>query len=192
MEALKLQYYTYEEYTKWPEQPRYELIDGTPYLMAAPNRIHAEITKNLFRCIDRYLRDKPCEPYFAPMDVRLFADAFTNGDTVVQPDVFVVCDKNKLDKKGVKGVPDFIIEILSPGSGKMDKMIKFNKYEQAGVPELWIVDPVHQIVTVYILNKGKYARAVEYCHEDIILVNVISGLKIDLREIFPPQEDIEE
>ena len=189
MEALQLKRYTYEEYAKWPEQPRYELIDGIPYLMASPGRKHQEISSNLMIEIGSKLKGKPCKPYHAPFDVRLFPTPFGGGDTVVQPDILVICDKSKLDDRGAKGAPEFVIEILSPSSGKMDEIIKKKKYEQAGVLEYWVIDPVHRIVSVYLLKNGAYAPAIKYTPEDVVPVTVIPGLEIDLAEIFPPLEE---
>lgn len=119
--------------------------------------------------------------FIAPFDVRLNAD--NTDDTVVQPDVFVVCDKSKLDGKSCKGVPDMIIEVLSPSSLGRDKVLKFNKYQKAGVLEYWIVDPEGRNVTVHVLKNGEYMSKA-YGDEETAPVNVLDGCQINLREVF--------
>jgi len=198
MEALQLdalKKYTYEDYEKWPEYPRYELIDGVPYMMAAPTRAHQEILINLSGEFYIQLKGKKCKPYISPFDVRLFPTVFSGGKTVVQPDFLIVCDHNKLDDKGAKGGPEFVVEVLSPSTGKMDRITKMKQYEQAGVLEYWVIDPTHRTVAVYLLKNGSFSRPIEYGLGDIITVTVIPGLKIDLNDIFDPlpeepEEDI--
>jgi segregation and condensation protein B len=135
----KQEYYTYADYLTWDDKVRYELIDGMPYMMASPSQKHQEISGELFRQLGNFLLGKPCKPFHAPFDVRLNANK--SDDTVVQPDLLVVCDHSKLDGKSVNGAPDFIIEILSPSTMSYDLIIKLNKYMRSGVREYWVVDP---------------------------------------------------
>ena len=173
--------YTYKDYVLWSGDIRYELIDGIAYAMASPSRAHQDISRELSGRLWQFLRGKPCEIYYAPFDVRLNFDSF--DDTVVQPDILVVCDESKHDGKSVKGAPDMAIEILSPNNIKHDTFTKFWKYQQAGVKEYWIVDPNAKTVQVYILENGKYIVS-GYTADDIISVHVLKGCEINLSEVF--------
>ena len=134
------QRYTYADYVTWPGDERWELIDGVPYAMSpAPTIGHQRIAGEIHRQLANFLKGKPCEAFIAPVDVRLNAD--NDDDIVVQPDVLVVCDKNKLDGKCCNGAPDFVVEILSPSTADHDRVNKFQVYVAAGVREYWIVDP---------------------------------------------------
>jgi Uma2 family endonuclease len=153
--------YTYADYLSWPAETRYELIDGFAYAMGpAPARRHQEVALEIARQIADALEGAPCRPYIAPFDVRLpLADASNDQvDTVVQPDISVICDKAKLDERGCRGAPDWIVEILSPASAYHDQYRKRNLYERAGVAEYWIVHPVDGILTVYLLENGAYGK----------------------------------
>jgi len=174
--------YNYNEYITWDDDVRYELIDGVPCAMASPSRLHQKISKKIFRQLDNFLRDKPCEAYYAPFDVRLNFDSF--DDTVVQPDIFIVCDESKFDNKSVKGAPDMIIEILSHSNTRHDTVIKFRLYQRAGVKEYWIVDPLRNTVEVYILKDGKYGVGSIYRDDDIISVYTLKGCQINLADVF--------
>jgi len=135
--------YTYGDYLTWNDDQRYEIIDGVVYNMVpAPSRRHQGISMELGRQLSNYLLDKKCEVYVAPFDVRLPEGNEDNEDimTVVQPDLVVVCDLDKLDERGCKGAPDLIIEIISPDSGGRDKKIKRDLYEKHGVKEFWLVN----------------------------------------------------
>jgi len=174
--------YTYADYASWDDEIRYELIDGVPYMMSAPSRIHQKISVELSRQLANFLKGKPCEVYHAPFDVCLNAKG-DDDDTVVQPDILVVCNMSKLDGKRCNGAPDMAIEILSPSSKSHDSLLKFNKYMQTGVREYWIVDPDAKTVRVCILNGGKYDMQ-DYSAIDTIPVHVLDGFLIDLREVF--------
>ena len=173
--------YTYAEYCTWGDDERWELIDGMPYAMAAPNRVHQEISGQMSRLIGNFLVGKPCKVFAAPFDVRLNADTY--DDTVVQPDIVVICDKAKLDDKGCIGTPDMAIEILSPSTKMRDLILKFRRYLQAGVREYWIVDPDSKTVSVYVLKNGEYAAA-NYGNDETVPVHVLEGCEINLSEVF--------
>jgi len=173
--------YTYSDYLQWDDDKRRELIDGVPYLMAAPNWRHQEISGNLYDQFKAFLKGKPCKVYYAPLDVRLNAD--TLDDTVVQPDLIIVCDHSILDKASCKGVSDMVVEILSPSNPRYDKITKFNRYLKAGIREYWIIDPEERTLAVNILNNDNYITHI-YTNDETAPVNVLEGCNIDLSEVF--------
>ena len=132
------EHHTYGDYLHWPENVRYELIDGAAYLMApAPTLDHQDVAGELYRQLSNALLGKPGRAFIAPVDVRLpkAREADEQIDTVVQPDVLVVCDQAKLDRRGVRGAPDLVVEVLSPSTASHDQLLKRRVYERAGVPE---------------------------------------------------------
>lgn len=154
-------HYTYGDYRTWPEDVRYELIDGIAWMMTpSPSRWHQELVGEIFYQVRRSLEGKPCRAYPAPFDVRLpKADEPDDLiDTVVQPDVLVICDREKLDQAGVRGAPDWVVEVLSPSTAAHDQTRKLSAYERAGVPEVWLVHPVDRMLTRYRLIDGRYGR----------------------------------
>jgi Uma2 family endonuclease len=181
MEAIRKQErYTYEDYLKWDDDVHYELIDGVPYAMAAPTVEHQRISSELHGQLWTFLKGKPCRPFTAPIDVRL--NARKGDNIVVQPDLLVVCDHSKIEKNSINGAPDLIIEILSPSSLRHDKLIKFNKYMEAGVREYWVVEPEIKTITVHVLRDGKYTTDVY--GDGNVPVSVLNGCEIDLNTIF--------
>jgi len=175
--------FTYEDYCTWPDDERWELIDGIPFKMDAPSEYHQQISVNLIFAFRGYLTGKSCKAYHAPFDVRLHIDGIK--DTVVQPDILVICDKNILDRKGAKGAPDLVIEILSPSSATKDRIKKLAKYEYHGVKEFWIINPLKQKVTVYVLNEfGQYNKPITYQGNNNIEATTLSNFKISLENIF--------
>jgi Uma2 family endonuclease len=153
--------HTYAEYAGWPDDVRYELIDGLAYAMGpAPTRRHQEVALELVRQIADALEGSPCRPYIAPFDVRLprADEADEKVDTVVQPDISVVCDKAKLDERGCRGAPDWIVEVLSPATAGHDQVAKRALYERVGVREYWLVHPIDKVLTVYLLANGAYGK----------------------------------
>lgn len=182
--------YTYEDMQEWDTNTRYELYDGRPVALAAPAPRHQEIVSELNGQFRNYLLGKKCKVYPAPLDVRLFerkGDRPGDTGTVVQPDLLVLCDPEKLDKHGVRGAPDLAVEVLSPTSAVYDRLLKFNLYRQAGVREYWIVDPDERIVTVFTLQNGQYFTSV-YGPGDQIPVGVLENCSIDLTTVFPEEE----
>lgn len=180
--------YTYADYIDWPNNERIELIAGEAFLMASPSPFHQQILMELSRQIANFLEGKPCRIYPAPFDVRLFAqhgDAPSNIDTVVQPDISVVCDKTKIDGNGCKGAPDFIIEILSPSSLRHDRLVKLGLYQKAGVREYWIIDPKNTSVQVFLLDDNGILRLMEdYGSNNVAKVNVLEGCFVELAKVF--------
>ena len=173
--------YTEEDYYNLPENVRAELIDGQIYYMSAPSRIHQEILMFLSKIIANYIDSKkgPCKVYPAPFAVKLFSEDDKN---VVEPDISVICDPNKLTDRGCTGAPDWITEIVSPGNSSHDYVRKLNLYMDAGVREYWIVDPIKKTVFVYHLEETKF-EAAAYTFQDKIKVNIYDDLWIDFTEL---------
>lgn len=194
MEQPIEKYYTYADILSWEEEVHAEIINGDLYMMSSPTRIHQKILSELNRQIANFLLDKPCEIYPAPFEVRLFEkneDTPGKVDTVVEPDITVICDHNKLDDRGCKGAPDFIIEILSPSTARRDRFIKLNLYQQAKVREYWIVEPHNSTVEVYLPDKNERLVLSEiYTAKDTAKVTVLPGCEIDLSKVFPDAESI--
>src|ERR1035437_6969699 len=153
--------HTYADYIGWSDGARYELIDGIAYAMSpAPTRRHQEVVGEMYRQIANTLKGSPCQPYIAPFDVRLpnANEADSDIDTVVQPDISVICDKSKLDERGCRGAPDWVIEVLSSGTASHDQIVKRALYERVGVREYWLVHPADKVVTIYLLANGAYGK----------------------------------
>ncbi len=180
--------YTFADILSWDENERIEIIDGEAFMMATPSRIHQEICFEIGRQLGNYLEGKQCKVYPAPFGVRLFeqdGDAPENVDTMVEPDISVVCDRRKLDKQGCKGAPDLIIEVLSPSTQRHDQLVKLNLYQRAGVREYWIVDPENRTVRVMIQAGDGNLRTHEiYKQEEVAKVNVLEGCFIELSKVF--------
>ncbi len=181
--------YTFADVLKWPENERAEIIGGEVFMMAPPSSVHQEIVAELTRQLGNFLEGKRCKVYPAPFGVRLFekdGEAPEDVDTMVEPDISVVCDRSKIDKHGCKGAPDLIIEILSPSSLRHDRFVKLGLYQRAGVREYWIVDPEYKSVQVFTQDGGGSFRiAEEYGRGDVARVNVLDGCFIDLGKVFP-------
>jgi Uma2 family endonuclease len=180
--------YTYADYMTWQFKERVELIKGYVFKMSpAPNMNHQRISSEIHGNIWSFLKSKPCQVFHAPFDVRLpvspNSDKKTN--TVLQPDITVVCDESKLDKQGCNGAPDLVIEILSPGNTKREMKDKLEIYEYSGIPEYWLVDPEREFVIIYSLNdQGKYIGSVPFTDEEILKSKKLKGFKLDLSEVF--------
>ena len=174
--------YTYADYESWDDGNRYELIDGVAYMMSAPSTAHQSILMELSRQLANFLKGKPCRVFTAPYDVCL-SGLGDDDDTVVQPDILVVCVEAKIDKKRCNGAPDFVIEILSPSTIKHDLFTKLMRYQKAGVHEYWIVDPDEKAVKVHVLENGRYVIN-SYESNYAIAVTVLDGCSIVLSEVF--------
>lgn len=176
---------TYAEYVTWPDEPRYEIIDGIPYMQAAPSRQHQRIVTQLTGELYTFLKGKTCEVYTAPFDVRLSATEDEEEYQVVQPDISVICDEKKLDDKGCKGAPDFIVEVLSPSTWQRDRIEKLNQYQKHGVKEYLLIYPNEKIVEQYILGEnGMYETPSIYNEEDVFRSRILSEFEIPMSDIF--------
>ncbi|WP_295408993.1 Uma2 family endonuclease [uncultured Thiocystis sp.] len=152
---------TYADYRTWPNERRDELIEGMAYAMApAPSINHQRMVLSLAAQARTALQGKPCQPFIAPVDV-LFPRMNEQDDavqTVLQPDVFVVCDPSKIEPHAIRGAPDWVVEVLSPGSASRDHIAKRRIYEAAGVREYWLVHPEDRLLMIYRLEQGVYGR----------------------------------
>ncbi len=180
--------FTYADYASWPEHERWELIDGVPYDMSpSPIQVHQEIGGEVYRQFANFLLDHPCRVYTAPFDVRLPrpGESSLTTSTVVQPDVLVVCDPEKLDGKSVVGAPTLVVEVTSPATAGKDLREKRAAYERAGVPEYWVISPTDKTVQVYTLDeRGRYGAPAVYTADDSLPVGVLPELQIDLARVF--------
>ncbi len=174
-------HHTYADYLGWPEDLRYEMIDGVAYLMSpAPSLDHQDIAGEIYRQLANALAGQDCRVFVAPVDVRIpkANEADENIDTVLQPDVFVVCNPDKLDRRGVRGAPDLVVEVLSPSTASHDHVRKRRVYERAGVREYWLVHPTDRMVTVYRLADNEYGKPQVQELADETAVGVLPGISI--------------
>jgi Uma2 family endonuclease len=178
--------YTYRDYCQWDDGERWELIDGIAYNMSpAPNFRHQGILMNLSRIVSTLLKGKPCITRFAPTDV-VFSDC-----DVVQPDLFIVCDRKKITEKNVQGAPDVVFEIISPSTSKKDRWEKKALYEKYGVKEYIVVFPDGEYVERYLLlEDGHFDKGEVLEKKETLLLKAVPGLEIPLPEVF--EFDIEE
>ena len=183
--------YTYADYLQWQFEERLELFRGKIFKLSAPNTNHQVILANTLVLVAAFLKKKSCKFFIAPFDVRLPLKNRKKDDevtTVVQPDLCIVCDESKIDSRGCCGAPDLIIEILSPGNSKKEIKLKYELYEESGVKEYWIVNPVEENIVVFFLNEqGKFSGLKMYTSEDTIHSSAVPGLNINITEIFTPQ-----
>jgi Uma2 family endonuclease len=181
--------YTYADYLTWNFKERLEILKGKIFKMSpAPSRKHQEVSIKLFRKFDRYFETKSCNIYYAPFDVRLKNFKKSTSDqeitTVFQPDICVICDKEKLDDRGCIGAPDLIIEILSPGNSKKEMDIKFDLYEENGVKEYWIVEPYQKSILIYTLQKDTYIGLKPIAEEGLVHSPLFPELSFNVADIF--------
>lgn len=178
--------YSYADYLLWKFQERVELFKGKILKMSpAPSTRHQKISRNLTIDLGRIFRKQKCQLFSAPFDVRIPRQSKKDKEifTVVQPDLCIICDENKLDERGCIGAPDLVIEILSQGNSKREMNDKFDLYEEAGVREYWIIDPNQESVVINLLENEKYTikKAVI---DDEVKSYIFPNLKIHTDEIF--------
>lgn len=177
--ARKEQVYTIEDIDALPDGVRAELVDGKIYYMASPGRTHQKLLHFFDKTIGNYIdsQNGECEVYPAPFAVFLNQDDIT----YFEPDIAVICDTSKLDEKGCHGAPDWIIEIVSPGSKSMDYFTKLMKYQAAGVREYWIVNPAKQQILVYQFDDGQIKDVELYSFDEDIPVGIYQGFSIKVQ-----------
>lgn len=175
--------HTYGDYLTWPDGERHELIDGIAYIKEppAPSRFHQELTGELYHQVRSALEGTPWRAYVAPFDVRLpkAGEADDQIDTVVQPDVLIVCDRKKLDGRGMCGAPDWVAEVLSPTTASHDQIVKIPIYERAGVREVWLIHPMDRMLTIYRLDDGRYGRPTIMEMKGRTAIAAVPGVSID-------------
>lgn len=180
------QTFTLEEYLALPENERMEILEGMPYLLASPSVSHQIIALAFASSFREALQGKPCQAFIAPLDVFLDA-ADVRRPTVVQPDVFVVCDRKKLDDRGCHGAPDLIVEVLSPGTRQHDQVRKMNLYWRHGVREYWLADPEIRVIEQFVWDEKGYLLGGFFRAGDKLPVRVLADCVLDVSEIFPEQ-----
>lgn len=189
MPKMRIKRYNAKEFFLFvkDKKERYELIDGRIYLMAAPSMDHQDIAGFIYRKLGNYLEDKPCKPFIAPLDVILFEKGEKDEKTdeksrnVFQPDVFVVCDKDKMSQSGINGAPDFVAEVASPSSLTHDYHDKCGLYLKYGVKEYWIVNPTNKSILVYV--NGSELEIYSYSFGDRVPVGIFENFGIDFSEL---------
>lgn len=180
--------YTYADYLKWTFDERLELIKGYIFEMSpAPAEFHQRISVIVGNELYNYLKGKLCNLYMAPFDVRLVRKTLDDKQitTVVQPDICVICDLKKIDKKGCLGAPDIVVEILSPGNNKTELQNKYEVYEEAGVKEYWIIQPEEKTFFKYVLDEsGQYQPTRLLTLGDEVTSTILPGFALNLDEVF--------
>jgi Uma2 family endonuclease len=177
--------YNYSDYLLWQFSERVELIKGFINKMSpAPSSSHQKISANLSGVFYENLKRSSCNFYAAPFDVRLPIKSANKDTTVVQPDLCIICDESKLDKRGCNGAPDLIVEIVSQSNSKHDVKTKFELYQEAGVLEYWIIEPYDKILFVYTLIDGKYIGLQPQTEGDTINSPLFPDLEITLDDVF--------
>jgi Uma2 family endonuclease len=181
--------YTYADYLLWGFQERVEVIKGRIRQMAAPSMRHQRISGVVFTEIKWFLKKSSCQAFSAPFDVRLPLPPHRiksdKVDTVVQPDICVICDRSKLDERGCLGAPDLMVEILSPGNSRKEMREKYDLYQEAGVTEYWVVFPSEQVLQRYILNEQNIYQAQRPdVAGDLVGITFLPGFELKVEEIF--------
>lgn len=175
--------YSYADYLVWKIKERVELLKGKILEMSAPSPIHQEISGNLQGALFVFLKNSKCKLYTAPFDVRFPQKGESQVYTVVQPDLCVVCDLEKIDSKGCVGAPDLVFEILSPGNSKKEMKSKFALYQEEGVREYWVVDPERELVFVYVAENKKFRPTLPIT-DDCVRSTIFSDFSIHTADIF--------
>ena len=177
--------FTYADYKEWEldEGERFELLNGEAFAMSGPNTRHQAVSWEISGQLYNYLRGKPCRAFSAPYDVRLFYEEDESDDTVVQPDIMVICDRRKIGDEGCRGAPDLVIEILSPSNTALEMERKRGLYRKAGVREYWVVDTEDNRITVYCFKDGAIFTNT-YESSDTVPVDVLPGLNVALDQVF--------
>jgi len=175
--------YSYADYLVWKIKERVELLKGKILEKSIPSPIHQEISGNLQGALFVFLKNSKCKLYTAPFDVRFPQKGESQVYTVVQPDLCVVCDFEKIDSKGCVGAPDLVVEILSPGNSKKEMKSKFALYQEEGVREYWVVDPERELVFVYVADNKKFKPTIPIA-DDYVYSTIFPDFKIHTSDLF--------
>ena len=174
--------YTYDDYLTWPDEPRQEIINGALFAMSSPTVRHQELSMRLSMAMGPFFKGRPCRLFAAPLDVVL------SEDTVVQPDLLVVCDPKKITGACIRGAPDLVIEILSPSSASYDRLLKFKRYADAGVKEYWIVSPDLATVEIFTLDGGSFRLYDGFMQQERLRSELFPELTFNMADAFEPPE----
>ena len=170
--------FTWNDYRSWPDEERWEIIDGLVYAMSpAPSTKHQSVAGNLFGRLYQGLAGKPCRPFIAPTDVKL-----SNLD-VVQPDILVVCDPARITPTHIEGAPDLVIEVLSPATSAKDLRQKKALYERAGVREYLVVDPLEQYAIRFLLGDDGFDKGTVFAADERLVFATLEELEVPLWEV---------
>lgn len=177
--------YSYSDYLLWQFKERVELIKGYILKMSpAPSMVHQRISNNVSFELNKYFSKKPCDVFLAPFDVRLPIPSATKDTTIVQPDLCIICDESKLDARGCNGAPDLVVEILSASNSKHDVHTKFDLYQEAGVKEYWLIEPIDKMLLVYTLVNNKYIGLKPQVEGENVTSPLFPELVIALEDVF--------
>jgi Uma2 family endonuclease len=182
---VEKEHFTYGDYKEWElaEGERYELINGTAYAMSAPTMYHQAILTALTAKFYNFFEGKPCKVYTSPIDVRLFYEEDESDDTVVQPDLTVICDEKKRGPESCRGAPDLAVEILLPSNTAIEMARKFDLYRAAGVREYWVVSTEPKTLVTYCFHQGEIITHA-FGHADIAKAGIFPDLEIPLEPVF--------
>lgn len=193
----KKDYFTYSNYKNWPDEERWEIIDGEAYNMSpAPGRTHQKMVIEIASQFHNFLEGKPCEVFTGPFDIFLPADGESEDETstVVQPDISVICDESKLSEKGCTGAPDIIIEVVSPYGRSRDQVKKMYTYEKKGIREYWIVHSIDKLMWRYARISdapgADYGRPEIFDNSGKPKSDILPGFELDLMKVFGPEPEI--
>lgn len=182
--------YTYADYLSWKFEQAVELIKGKIFPMSGPSRRHQGLSREINGIFYNHFKNTPCKFYAAPFDVRLYdkrraAKGDKNVYSVVQPDICIICDLDKLDDRGCNGAPDLVIEILSPGNSSKEMKLKKDLYEENGVREYIIIDPEHENAFQFHLTEAEvYSPATIYVDDEVLTSVIFPNLQLNLKEVF--------
>ncbi|MGH4137557.1 Uma2 family endonuclease [Clostridium sp.] len=182
MLAEEKKIYTYQEYLDISENDRCEYVNNEIFMMVSPSTVHQDVVLNIAFEFKNYFKGKQCKPYVAPLDVT-FLDEKGNKN-VVQPDIFVICDKENIKNKVYEGIPTLIVEVVSPSNSSHDYITKLDLYAKAGVEEYWIINPMNRNSICYRFKNNMPFKVEGYHSFEIIKSEVFDGLAINMSELF--------
>lgn len=182
MLAKEKRIYTYKEYLEISEKDRCEYINSEIHMMGSPSTVHQDVVLNIAFEFKKYFKGENCKPYVAPLDVRFIDE--NNNISVVQPDIFVVCDTENIKNNQYEGIPTLIVEVVSPSNSSHDYITKLDLYAKAGVEEYWIINPMNKNAICYTFKNNMPSKVDGYHHFETIRSEVFENLSISIKELF--------